>query len=84
MTTTYFEQLTEAEQTDAIWENGVFLYRRTESFYNILLFQVENFYTEIYYHSHFNVIIKIRSFSDTDLLMPYLDKLNIQSLFDRL
>lgn len=82
MTSTYFDQLTEARQTDVIWEEGVFLDRRKDGFYNILLFQLDEFYTEIYYHAHFNVIIKIVSFSDTDLLAPYLDKIKLQSLFN--
>ena len=84
MTTSYFDQLTEARQTDVIWENGVFLDRRKEGFYNILLFQLDDFYTEIYYHAHFNVIIKIVSFNDTDLLTPYLDKINLPEFFSSL
>jgi hypothetical protein len=82
MTSYHFEQLTEARQTDVIWESGVFLDRRKEGFHSILLFQIDDFYTEVYYHSHFNVIIRIHSFSDTDLLAPYLDKISINSLFD--
>ena len=83
MTTSYFDRLTETRQTDVIWENGVFLARRKEGFYNILLFQVEGFYTEIYYHSHFIVIIKIVSFSDTDLLEPYLNKIKVATLLNQ-
>jgi hypothetical protein len=82
MTSSYFEQLTESRQTDVIWESGVFLDRRRESFHSILLFQIDDFYTEVWYHSHFNVILRIQSFSDTDLLAPYLNKINIDSLFD--
>ena len=82
MTCTFFDQLSEAKQTDVIWETGVLLDRRTESFYNILLFQIEGFYTEVWYHSHFNVIIKIESFSDTDRLEPYLKSLSLDSLFN--
>jgi hypothetical protein len=82
MTSLYFEQLTEAKQTDVIWESGVFLDRRKDGFYNVLLFQLDDFYTEIYYHSHFNVIIKIVSFTDTDLLAPYLKKINLPSFFN--
>ena len=81
MTSSYFDQLNEATQTDVIWENGVYLDRRKEGFYNVLLFQLGDFYTEIFYHAHFNVIIKIRSFSDTDLLAPYLDKIKLHGLF---
>lgn len=81
MTCLYFDQLSEARQTDVIWETGVFLDRRTEGFYNVLLFQIEGFYTEVYYHSHFNVIIKIESFSDTARLDAYLNAIHIPDFF---
>ena len=82
MTPSYFGQLSEADQTDVIWETGVFLSRRTKGYYHVLLFQVDGFYTEVYYHSHFNVLIRIESFSDTDRLEPYLETIGISSLFE--
>ena len=77
----YLGQMTEMEQADVIMEKGVLVGKRTNGFYNILLFQVDSFYAEIYYHSHFNVIIKIRTFSNTDALEPYLQQIEISSLF---
>ena len=82
MTASYFDQLSENLQTDVIWESGAFLDRRSEGYYTILLFQIEGFYAEVYYHSHFNVIIKIETFSDTDRLAPYFDKVNLQDLLN--
>jgi hypothetical protein len=84
MTCSIFDQLSEARQTDVIWEDGIFLERRSEGFYNVLLFQIDDFYTEVFYHSHFNVIIKIESFSDTDRLAPYLDHIKLPDLFNNL
>jgi len=72
--------LDELEQADVIWEQGVLIDERKDDFYNILLFQVEGFYAEIYYHSHFNVIIKIKTFSDTRLLEPYLQAIALDDL----
>ena len=82
MTCSFFDQLSEASQTDVIWEEGVFLARRTKGFYSIILFQIEGFYTEVFYHSHFNVIIKIESFSDTERLEPYLDCISLHALLN--
>ena len=82
MTYSFFDQLSEAHQTDVIWEEGVFLARRTQGYYSIILFQIEGFYTEVFYHSHFNVIIKIESFSDTDRLEPYLDSIQLHALLN--
>lgn len=77
----YLGQMTQMEQADVIMEKGVLVAKRTDGFYNILLFQVDSFYAEIYYHSHFNVIIKIRTFSNTNALEPYLAQIEIANLF---
>lgn len=76
-----FDQLPEETQTDVIWQAGVLLGRRTEGFYKIMLFQIDGFYTELWYHTHFNVLIKVASFSDTDLLEPYLSNIRLDGLF---
>ena len=76
----YLGQLDEIEQADIIWESGVMIGKRTDAYYNVLLFQVEGFYAEIYYHSHFNVIIKIKTFSSTDQLEPYLQAIQLDEL----
>jgi len=73
-------QMSELEQADLIMENGVLIGKRTDGFYKILLFQVNAFYAEIYYHSHFNVIIKIKTFSHTEALEPYLSQIEISDL----
>jgi hypothetical protein len=72
--------LDEMEQADVIWEQGVLIGERKDEFYKILLFQVDAFYAEIYYHTHFNVIIKIVSFSDTNRLDPYLQNISLVDL----
>lgn len=76
----YLGQMTEMEQADVIMEKGVKIGNRTDGFYSILLFQVGSFYAEIFYHSHFNVIIKIKTFSNTDLLEPYLQQIELPDL----
>lgn len=76
----YLGQLDEIEQADIIQETGVMIGKRKDEYHNILLFQVEGFYAEIYYHSHFNVIIKIKTFSNTNNLEPYLQAINLDDL----
>lgn len=75
-----FSQLSESNQTEIIWERGAYLDRRTEGFYAILLFQVDSFYTEVWYHAHFNVIIRIETFTGTDRLDPYLENIDLLAL----
>lgn len=74
------KQMEEMKQADIIWEKGALICMRKEGFYKILLFQVDAFYAEIFYHTHFNVIIKIRTFSDTEQLEPYLKNIDIVDL----
>ena len=76
----YLGGLDEIDQADVIWESGVLIGKRKDEYYNVLLFQVDGFYAEIYYHSHFNVINKIKTFSDTAELEPYLQAISISEL----
>ncbi len=75
-----FKLLNENDQFDLIEQEGVFLADREISFYNIRLYQIENFYVELYCHTHFNVIVRSKIFSSTHYLNPYLDAIDIGSL----
>lgn len=75
-------QLNETDQADLIMETGVLIGKRKDDYYNVLLFQIDAFYAEIFYHSHFNVIIKVETFSNTSKLEPYLAKISIKDLLD--
>jgi len=77
----YLGQLDELDQADLIWETGVLIGKRKNGYYNILLFQIDAFYAEIYYHAHFNVVIRIKTFTNTDQLEPYLQQIAIEQLF---
>ena len=74
------QHLDELEQADVIMEQGVLIGERKDEYYNVRLFQIGAFYAEIFYHSHFNVIIKIKSFSNTDLLEPYIGHISLDDL----
>ncbi len=72
-----FNQLDELEQMEALWDKGVFLADRTENEYYNKLYQIDGFYVETYRHIEHNVIKRMRSFSSTEQLTPYIDKLNL-------
>jgi hypothetical protein len=76
-----FNYMQEQEQTTTIWEKGVFLADRIEGFHKIMLYQLEDFYVEVTHHTHFNVILKVSSFTDTAHLDPYLEHICIDKLF---
>jgi len=75
-----FNSIEEIEQHRQIWENGVLVAERKNNYYTIYLYQIKSFYIEVYHHSHFNVITKVRRFSNTSLLQPYLQSISIDSL----
>ncbi len=71
MTLYQFKELSDFEQAEAMW-SGTLLARREDGFFRILLYQVDLFYVEVYYHKEENVLLRLRSFTTTRLLEPYL------------
>ena len=77
-----FNGLSEKQQLDTLEETGVFIAERQRPFYDIKLYQLEGFYVELYYHTHFNVIVNVNCFSNTDCLEPYLQSIDLDALID--
>jgi hypothetical protein len=77
-----FLQLNETEQVELLWYNGEQIGRRKEDDYLILLYQVEGFYVEVFYHRKERVIKKYSSFDCSDRrLQPYLEKIDISPIY---
>ncbi len=72
--------MNEKEQLDAIEQFGVLIAEREASFCHVRLYQIDNFYVELYHHTHFNVTVKINSFTNTDFLDSYLQNIDIDSI----
>ncbi len=79
MTLHQFKSLPDFEQAEAVWQ-GTLLSCRENGFYRIVLYQVDSFYVEVFYHKTANVILGFRPFSGTKLLEPYLGKINIREI----
>jgi hypothetical protein len=75
-----FHRLSEKQQLDSLEETGVFIAERNGAFYNIKLYQIDSFYVELYYHTHFIVVVYINCFTNTDCLDPYLENIDIDAL----
>lgn len=80
MTVYEFNALDEMEQAEAVWD-GVFLGDRKDDEHRILLYQIDGFYVEAYYHMEYNVLRRFRSFSSTDQLDPYLNEIDLTGKF---
>lgn len=77
-----FLQLNETEQVELLWYNGEQIGRRKEDDYLILLYQVEGFYVEVFYHRKERVIKKYLSFDYSDKrLESYLEKIDISPIY---
>ena len=75
-----FNVLIESEKTAIVWNEGHFVGDRKENNFSIMLYQVRSFYVELYYSGQENKISKLRSFSSTEQLEPYLRNINISGL----
>jgi hypothetical protein len=60
--------------------NGVCISHRDTEDHCVLLFQLDDFYVEVYFDQNCDEIIQCRSFQDPEVLDPYLDQINISHL----
>ena len=81
MTDRLYTSTTEIERARALWEKGILLAERTEGFHQLKLYQLHDVYLEVTWHIHFNVVVKVSSFSDTEHLEPYLESISLDGLF---
>lgn len=81
MTDRLYTTTTEIEKARALWEKGVLLAERTDGFYKTKLYQLHDVYLEVVWHNHFNVVVKVCRFTDTEHLTPYLNTISLEELF---
>lgn len=74
MTLHQFRWLSEMEQAEAIW-SGVHVNERDDGIHTILLYKIDSFYVEVYYHKQYNVIRKFEAFDESQLML-YTDRKN--------
>lgn len=80
MTQSEFCQLTDAQQIDLLYEDGVYIDKRKVGTTTILLYQLNGFYIEVCYYKYRLSIAWIRCSESIQILDPYLDKMDIAEL----
>jgi hypothetical protein len=70
-----FNKLSEDSQSNIISERGALISLRRTDEHRVLLYQIDSFY----YHPTKNVI-KIKSFSGTEQLQPYLNQISLEGI----
>ena len=80
MTLDQFTDLTETRQAETLLERGIFLADRLYKNFSIFLYQLDNFYVEVYHNLRFDVMQGMRCFEDEEALQPYLESIDISCL----
>lgn len=75
-----FNKMSAIDQAETLGKSGVIVATRIEKEFKILLLQLHSFYVEIYLMHATRKIVKSRSFSNTEQLKPYLDKIDLSSI----
>ena len=65
---------------DTILKNGVHVASRPGFFCSIALFQVDDYYVEVFYNKKTKEVGRIKTFHGTDLRQPYLKQIDISGL----
>ena len=65
-----------------ILKDSVHVATRPGLFCSIALFQVENYYVEVFYNKKTREVGRIKTFQGTDLLEPYLKHIDVSEIID--
>ena len=80
MTPYEFTILGETDKVDLIYNEGIYIGKRKKNLITILLYQIDGFYTEIFYRKYRYSVNRIRCFTSTLPLDPYLDQIDVEEL----
>lgn len=80
MTIREFQAHSEADQTEILYLEAVYIDKRKSGEFSILLYQLEGFYVEVCFSKYRQVVAWIRCSESVQILTPYLDKMDIVEL----
>jgi len=81
MTLIYFKHLTKNQKKTTVLRHGSFLCEKSYGLFRTMLYQVDGFYVEVYFTRFSKEVLWFRSFDSTKNLQPYLQQIDISSLF---
>lgn len=84
MTLSTFRTLNNKLKKSIVLYTGVFLAERKKVFFKIMLYQVDNYYVEVFFLKPGKKPIWFRNFTSTDKLQPYLKKIDLSFIFREL
>jgi len=71
-------------QAHVVYQLGTYLSERSEDDLFVALYQVYDFYVEVYLRFSSRAIVKFISFDSDVRLEPYLSRIQLNNLFDQL
>ena len=81
MKITHYIALPETEQVDILCRRGIRLSCREQDGHVIMLYGVNDFYVEVYYHRSRASVTALHAFASTDGLDAYLEEIDVSDLF---
>ncbi len=72
--------MSQSDQINLLYKEGTYIGKRKKNNQDLVLYQLDSFYIEIIYLEYRRFIHKIRCFSSTSLIDPYLEQINVASL----
>ncbi len=80
MTLCAFESMKPCEQLDLLQAEGVYIGKRKVRHLSLLVYQLEDFYIELYYSHYRRTLKDVRCFTSTLDLDPYLEDILIEDV----
>ena len=74
-----FNRMDKNRQEQTLKDYGVLIEERLEKEDQVLVYQMQSFYAEVYYHKGYKIIKKLRSFTNADNVFPYVKNADISN-----
>ena len=75
-----FILLSEDQKQNVLLHDGMLIAKRTDSKQMVFLFQLDDFYVEIFGNLEDKKVVEYKAFTRTDQLKPYLETIDIAHL----
>ena len=77
MTLEQFNILSIEQQQKAVLSKGIFLAERKDPPLRMMLYDMGNFYVEVFFLSRYNKVAWFNGFDNMEKLEPYLERINV-------
>jgi hypothetical protein len=84
MTHRKFSSLTKKQKKTTLLKAGVFLAERKVGFFKAMLYEINNFYVEVFFLKWSKNAIGFRTFTSVKSLQPYLRSIDLSTLLQNL